>query len=67
MKIEDLIDKLQGINHAEVARRAGVTRAYVNAIANGARLNPTYQTMCKIGAAADSVRVDDERNKTYGR
>ena len=51
MGIEELARQLQGKNHAEIARRAGLTRAYVNAIAKKVRTNPTLETANKILAA----------------
>lgn len=47
--IEELQQRLKSRNDlADVAKRAGLTRSYVYALANGTRLNPTYETMEKI-------------------
>lgn len=49
--LDEIVKQLQGKNHSEIARKAGVTRAYVNAIANGKHLNPRYETIKKISEA----------------
>ena len=49
--LEEIVKQLQGKNHSEIARRAGVTRAYVNAIAKGKHLNPRYETIKKLSEA----------------
>lgn len=60
MKIEELAEKLKSCaNQAEIARRAGVTRAYISAIANNVKINPTIATMNKIIAAVDSIGSDE--------
>jgi len=56
--LEEIVKQLQGKNHSEIARKAGVTRAYVNAIANGKHLNPRYETIKKLSKA-----LEDENNK----
>lgn len=52
--LDEIIEQLQGKNHSEIARKAGVTRAYVNAIANGKHLNPRYETIKKLSEALES-------------
>lgn len=49
--LDEIVKQLQGKNHSEIARKAGVTRAYVNAIANRKHLNPRYETIKKISEA----------------
>lgn len=55
--LDEIVKQLQGRNHSKIARKAGVTRAYVNAIANGKHLNPRYETVKKLSEA-----LDDEDN-----
>lgn len=56
--LEDIVKKLQGSNHSEIARESGLTRAYVNAIAKGKHLNPRYETVKKLSEA-----LEDEIDK----
>lgn len=46
--LEELTEELKNHNLSEVARSIGVTRAYISALANGKRLNPTYEIIKKI-------------------
>ena len=62
MEIEELARQLQGKNHAELARRAGLTRAYVNAIAKKVRTNPTLETANKILAAIAAMESEAANN-----
>ena len=62
MQLQDIADRLQRVNQSEVARLAGVTRSYVNAIANGVRLNPTMRTIKKIHDALKVVEGKNEDN-----
>lgn len=48
MTLEDIKKKLEGKNYSEVARKAGITRAYVSAIMAGKHLNPRYETIKKL-------------------
>lgn len=43
----------QGINQAELARRLGVSRAYVTRLFNGT-FNPTVETLTKVALALDA-------------
>lgn len=51
LTLEQIIEKLNGKNFSEVAKRAGITRAYVSAIASGKHLNPRYDTIKKLSEA----------------
>jgi transcriptional regulator with XRE-family HTH domain len=51
MTLEDIKKKLEGKNYSEVARSAGLTRAYVSAIMAGKHLNPRYETIRKLSEA----------------
>lgn len=51
MTLEDIKKKLEGKNYSEVARKAGITRAYVSAIMAGKHLNPRYETIKKLSEA----------------
>lgn len=51
MTLEDIKKKLEGKNYSEVARNAGLTRAYVSAIMAGKHLNPRYATIKKLSEA----------------
>lgn len=49
--LEELREKLKGRNYSEIAKKAGLTRSYVQALAVGKRLNPTLETINKINEA----------------
>lgn len=51
--LEEIQEQLLLMNRAKVAEKAGLTRSYVNAIAKGDRLNPTYSTLKKINDAIE--------------
>jgi len=53
--LEEIQEQLQLMNNARIADKAGLTRAYVNALANGTRLNPTYNTLKKINDAIEDL------------
>lgn len=53
--IEEIQESLTNMNHAAVAKKTGLTRAYINAIAKGKRLNPTYITLKKINDAIETL------------
>lgn len=53
MTLEQIKKKLKGRNYSEVARRAGITRAYVSAIMAGKHLNPRYETIKKLSEALE--------------
>ncbi|MGB3724294.1 MAG: helix-turn-helix domain-containing protein [Glaciecola sp.] len=46
--LEEIVKSLKGKNHADIARKAGMTRAYVNALSQGKHLNPRYETIRKL-------------------
>lgn len=48
MTIEEVAEKLAEKNRSEVARAVGATRSYINAIANGIRVNPSYEMIKKL-------------------
>lgn len=48
LTIEQIRKKLQDENAAEIARIIGVTRAYVSAIKNGNRVNPSYEVIKRL-------------------
>lgn len=43
-------------NLSEVARKAGLTRAYVSAIAKGKHMNPRYETLVKLNEALKGAK-----------
>jgi transcriptional regulator with XRE-family HTH domain len=47
LTIEQIKDRLSDRNLAEVARRVGVTRAYLSAITND-RVKPSYDMLVKL-------------------
>lgn len=49
--LDEIVKQLQDRNHSEIARKAGLTRSYVNAIAKGKHLNPRYETLVKLNEA----------------
>lgn len=51
--VEKLAEMLKGKNHAEIAAKVGVTRSYINQIANGGRVNPSLQLANKILKAVE--------------
>lgn len=51
MTLEEIKKRMQGKNYSEIARRAGITRAYVSAIMAGKHLNPRYETIKKLNEA----------------
>lgn len=56
-KVQEKLNK-PGVNHAEIARLAGLTRSYINALSKGVRLNPTYNTIKNIAFALESLEID---------
>lgn len=48
LSIEEIKKRLEDKNLSEVARRLGITPAYLSAIARGAKKNPSYQVMKKL-------------------
>lgn len=54
--LEEITEELKKYNFSEVARNVGVTRAYISALANGKRLNPTYELLVKINDYMESQK-----------
>lgn len=55
--IQELQKRLKKYNNlSELSRRTGLTRSYLSAIANGNRVNPSYQTIAKI---AECLEVEN--------
>jgi predicted transcriptional regulator len=48
LTIEQVSEKLKDKNYSEVAKCVGVTRSYIQAIANGVKVNPSYGVVFKI-------------------
>lgn len=48
LDIQQVIEKLQGMNYAQVAKDVGVTRSYICAIANKKRVNPSYEMIKRL-------------------
>lgn len=48
LTIEEIREKLRDKNHADIARDLKVTRSYVNAIANGVRVSPSYEMLKRL-------------------
>ena len=55
MTLEQIQHRLHDMNHSEVARQIGITRAYVSAIARGAKINPSYNMMLKLSEYLESI------------
>lgn len=55
MKIEELQKLIQGCDQPELAARTGLTRSYINALANGVKVNPTMATVDKIVSAVEGM------------
>jgi len=51
MTLEQIRKKLEGKNMSEIARRIGVTGAYLSAIKRGDKLNPSYEVIKKLSEA----------------
>lgn len=58
MKNHELTPLLYGVNHAEVARRCNMTRAYISAIARGERLATKQETVDKIKQAIQDMEAE---------
>lgn len=48
LTIEEIKEKLKDRNLTEVAKNIGVTGAYLSAIRNGTKLNPSYEVVKKL-------------------
>lgn len=48
MNIQELRDLINKHDQTKIAERSGVTRSYINALANGKRVNPTIKTIDRI-------------------
>lgn len=48
MNIQELRDLINEHDQTQIAERSGVTRSYINALANGKRINPTMVTIERI-------------------
>lgn len=48
LTLEQIIKKLEDRNLSEVARRVGLTGAYLSAIQRGVKVNPSYETVKKL-------------------
>lgn len=51
MTLEEIQEALAGKNLSEIARKVGVTRSYIHALATGKRLNPSYEMVKKLSDA----------------
>jgi transcriptional regulator with XRE-family HTH domain len=40
-------------NYADIARKVGCTRSYIQAIAAGSKINPSYQMLKRIAEALE--------------
>lgn len=48
MSLKQVRDALKGKNYSAIARKVGVSQAYISYIANGQKTNPTYSVMEKL-------------------
>ena len=48
MNVQELRDLINKHDQTKIAERSGVTRSYINALANGKRVNPTIKTIDRI-------------------
>lgn len=55
--LEQLVEMLKDKNHAAIAKEAKMTRAYVNAIASGVRVNPSLDAVNRIVMAMEKLDV----------
>tara|TARA_R110002074_G_scaffold121968_1_gene256477 strand:- start:8213 stop:8386 length:174 start_codon:yes stop_codon:yes gene_type:complete len=51
MTIQELRALINKHDQTKIAERSGVTRSYINALANGKRVNPTIRTIDRIVTA----------------
>lgn len=58
LTIEQIKHGLSDKNLSEVARRVGVSAAYLSAICRGVRVNPSYETIKKISDYLESERSE---------
>ena len=51
LTLEEIQERLSDRNLSEVARRIGVTGAYLSAIKRGVKVNPSYEMIKKLSEA----------------
>ena len=54
MTLDQIREKLTDKNLSEVARRIGVTGAYLSAIVRGVKVNPSYEIVKKLSDYLES-------------
>lgn len=57
LTLEEIVKRLETRNMSKIARDIGVTGAYLSAIKNGKKINPSYETIKKLSEA-----LSDEKN-----
>lgn len=55
MNVKELRELINKCDQTSLAELSGVTRSYINALANGKRVNPTIRTIDRIVRAAEEL------------
>lgn len=56
MNVTELRELITKCDQTKLAEYSGMTRSYINALANGKRVNPTINTIDKIVKAARELQ-----------